>query len=373
MRIVIDSRFYNVQAGIGRYIRNLISNLRKIDKENEYFILLLEKDYHIFKKNRNFKKELADFNWYGVAEQIKLPQILYKLRPDLVHLPHFNIPIMYMGKFVVTIHDLTHQYFAMRRATTHLPFVYFIKQKGYKWVFKKAIMNSLKIITPSNYVKNLIIKEYGVDRKKITVTYEGVDDKILSFASTIKKERIEKILKKFNIGSPFIFYVGNAHPHKNIEGLISAFLEIKKNFSNLILVLSGHDHYFWQRIKNKFKYKNIIFTGFITDEELVAFYKSASCFVMPSFEEGFGLPALEAMASLCPVVSSNSEALSEIGTDAVVYFNPNSLSDIVEKINLVLTDKSLRKKMVKIGQKRAQQFSWQKMAEQTLEVYSQCA
>lgn len=372
MRIVIDARFYGVQAGIGRYIRNLINNLQKIDKENEYFILLLGKDFKDFNESYNFNKKLADFNWYGVEEQLRLPGILNGLKADLVHFPHFNIPLIYKGKFVVTIHDLTHQHFAMKRATTRLPFIYFIKQKGYKLVFKKAVRESLKIITPSNYVKNLIIKEYGINQSKINVIYEGVDDKILSIGKNIKRVKIEKIIKKFNITSPFIFYVGNAHPHKNVEGLITAFLEIKKNLKNLSLVLSGYDHYFWQRIKNEFNHKNIIFTNFVTDEELVVLYKKASCFVMPSYEEGFGLPVLEAMANLCPVVSSNSDALCEIGGNASVYFNPKDQADTVDKIKMVLTDNSLRKKMVELGQKRVQQFSWQKMAKQTLEVYAQC-
>ncbi|MBI2018967.1 glycosyltransferase family 4 protein [Candidatus Daviesbacteria bacterium] len=369
MRIVVDCRLYSVQAGIGRYIRNLIFNLQKIDKKNTYFILLLKKDYDLLVNQRNFVRVVADFQWYGITEQLKLPKLLHKLNPDLVHFPHFNLPILYRGKFVVTIHDLTHKYFAMKRATTHGRLIYFLKQIGYKVVFKKAATESGTIITPSHYIKNLIAKEYSIPEEKMVVTYEAVDHKFISISENIKKGEIENVMKKFSVSLPYLFYVGNAHPHKNVEGLIKAFFKLKEKYQNLKLVLSGPDHYFWQRLKKEYQLSEIVYTGYVTDEEMVALYKNASSFVMPSFEEGFGIPLLEAMASFAPVVSSNAGALPEVGGDAALYFDPRNTNDMADKISQVLDSEKLKEELIDKGQKRVKFFSWEKLAKQTLEVY----
>ncbi len=161
VRIGIDGRLWT-QSGVGRYIRNLVSNLEGIDKKNEYFIFLLKKEFDQLKFQKNFTKVLVDFSWYGIKEQIKFPSLLKKYNLDLVHFPHFNIPIFYKDKFIVTIHDLIHQHFQMRRATTRDPIIYKIKQLGYKTVFKNAINKSSHILVPSDYVKDLLEKEWNV-------------------------------------------------------------------------------------------------------------------------------------------------------------------------------------------------------------------
>lgn len=378
MLIGIDARLWS-QSGVGRYIRNLVGNLQIIDSKNEYIIFLLDEDFSQVKLKSNFKKIKVNFKWYGLAEQIKFPSLLKKYNLDLMHFPHFNVPIFYeqssrffgngKGKFIVTIHDLIHQNFVMKRSTTLNPLTYKVKQLGYKTIFNKAVKNSSQILVPSNYVKDLLVDKWNVNQKRISVTYEGVDDKILSIVQKMSQQKISQIQEKFKIKPPYIFYVGNAHPHKNVEGLIKAFLEIRKNYQYLQLVLSGHDHYFWQRIKKEFQHKDIIYTGFITDDELVALYKAAQTFAMPSFEEGFGIPLLEAMACNCPVVSSNAASLPEIGDNAALYFDPKSSDAMTEKIMEVLNNQKLRQQLVEKGQKRFRQFSLKKMAEETLKIY----
>lgn len=371
MRIGIDARMYN-ESGVGRYIRNLINKLIILDKKNEYFIFLLKKDYDNLVYRNNFTKVLVEVGWYSLNEQVKLPQVLGGLNLDLIHFPHFNTPIFYKGKFAVTIHDLIHQHFQMNRATTLNPITYNIKQFAYKKVFKNAIFKSQKILVPSNYVKNLLIKKWGIEENKIVVTYEAVDDKLLAIASNLSQLKIHKIMNKFNIEPPFIFYVGNAHPHKNVEGLIKAFLKLREKYYDLKLVLSGYDHYFWQRLRQENSHEGIIYTGYVDDEQLVALYKNALCFVQPSFEEGFGIPLLEAMATGCPTVSSNAGSLQEIGGDGAIYFNPHDLIDMEDKIDSVLKSGKLRVELIKKGKKRVKQFSWEKLVKQTLEVYLKC-
>ncbi|MBI2596964.1 glycosyltransferase family 4 protein [Candidatus Daviesbacteria bacterium] len=365
MNIVIDCRMYS-ESGIGRYIRNLVFQLQQLDQKNLYYLLYLNKEYKTLQHRSNFRKVLADFKWYGVAEQIKLLGLLRSLKPDLVHFPHFNTPFFYIGKYIVTIHDLIHQHFSMKRATTHGSVIYKIKQAGYKIIFKNALFKSAKILVPSQFVKDQLIGDWQVNTEKIIVTPEAVDSNIKYQISKIKDEMV---LKKFNIKKPYIFYVGNAHPHKNIEGLIRVFMVLREKYHRLQLVLSGHDHYFWEKIRKNNKHKDIIYTGKINDEELVVLYKNAKCFVMPSFEEGFGIPILEAMACGCCVVSSNKGALSEVGGDAVVYFDPYNAEDMIEKIESVLKSDKLRQGLIKLGYERVGGFSWEKLARQTLEVY----
>ncbi|MCL4415913.1 MAG: glycosyltransferase family 4 protein [Actinobacteria bacterium] len=361
-RIVIDARMFQ-QSGIGRYIRNLITKLQLIDKDNEYFILHLKDDYDNLKYQNNFQKILANFRWYGLEEQVKLPKLLNSLKADLVHFPHFNIPIFFKGKFVVTIHDLIHRHFSTKRATAHGPIVYKLKQLGYKKVFKEVLKKSEKILVPSRFVSEELINSESVDKNKIIVTHEAVDDKLITLINE------NKIVEDFP--SPYIFYVGNAHPHKNVEGLIKAFLKIKEKNGKLKLILAGHDHYFWQKVKSEFKDGSIIYKGKISDEQLVEYYKNARCFVMPSFEEGFGIPILEAMACSCPVVSSNAGSLQEIGGLATLYFDPANIDDMADKIFQVLNDEKLRQSMIEKGLQRYKEFSWDTLAKKTLGVYLQ--
>lgn len=369
-KIIIDGRMYN-ESGIGRYIRNLTAYLQLLDKENEYFILHLKKDFDRLRYQDNFHKVLADFRWYGAGEQIKLLKLFKFLKGDLVHFPHFNIPIFYQGKFVVTIHDLIHQHFSMKRASTHGLVIYKLKHLGYRVTFMSALSKSLKILVPSNFVKNQLVSDWKVKTAKITVTPEGVDANIVK-QSQISNIRCQMLLKKLNVKAPYIFYVGNAHPHKNIEGLIRAFRELGGKYPGLSLVLAGYDHYFWQKIKKENQFPGIIFTGFVTDEELAVLYKQAECFVMPSLEEGFGIPILEAMSCFCPVVSSAAGSLKEVGGNAAIYFNPKNTEDMKGKIENILKSADLRKSLIAKGKIRANVFSWKKLARQTLEVYKQC-
>ena len=201
MRIGIDARLYS-ESGIGRYIRNLLKYLQKLDSNNDYFVFLLKKDFDKVILGKNFQKVEANFKWYGIEEQYKFPGLLNKYKLDLVHFPHFNIPIFYLGKFVITVHDLIHQKFQMNRVTTLNPITYKIKQFGYSTVFNIALRNSQKIFVPSNYVKKEILKKFSVYKDKIVVTYEGVDEEIKNIKLQITNSQINKILSHFNISQP---------------------------------------------------------------------------------------------------------------------------------------------------------------------------
>jgi glycosyltransferase involved in cell wall biosynthesis len=366
MRIGIDARLYS-RTGPGRYIRNLI----KIDTENEYFIFLLDEDLKAFKKSKNFQPVSANFKWYGFEEQRKFPPLLNKYKLDLVHFPHLNIPVFYSGKFVVTIHDLIHYDFKMFEATTRNPLVYELKHHVLKQVVKRALIKSQKIITVSHFVENELVTRLNVERKKIIVTFEAADDNFINLVKKTSSSDSKKILEKYGAKPPYLMYVGNAHPHKNIEMLIRAFGLLRERYQYLQLVLVGNPSPFWQKIRRQYPQKNILYLENLTDQELVALYRNAQAYVFPSLSEGFGLPLLEAMVCGCPVVSSNKTSLPEVGGDGAVYFDPTNIDDMVEKIQKVLNDQKLRKDLITKGEKRYKQFSWQKLAEQTLGVYKQ--
>ncbi|HET7098910.1 MAG TPA: glycosyltransferase [Patescibacteria group bacterium] len=173
MKIIIDARLYGSKnTGNGRYTENLVENLTKIDSKNSYIIFLRKDDFNSLKLPSNWQKVLADFKYYSFEEQFKLPFLISKYKPDIVHFPHFNVPVFYRGKYIVTIHDLIMHKFTGGEATTR-PFpLYQIWRLGYYIAFAKAVFGSVKIIVPSSAVKNEVVNYYKIDPKKVEVTYE---------------------------------------------------------------------------------------------------------------------------------------------------------------------------------------------------------
>ncbi len=173
MKILLDARLYGLEnAGLGRYLINLIDELSKIDHKNTYVILLRKKYFDSLELPNSWKKLLTDFHHYSLAEQVELLKIIEKENPDLTHFPHFNIPLLYRGQYIVTIHDmLMHKFAGLSVTTLPAPF-YFFKQLIYKIVFKRAVLGAKKIIVPSRAVKDEILNYYHLDSEKIEVIYE---------------------------------------------------------------------------------------------------------------------------------------------------------------------------------------------------------
>lgn len=367
MRIGIDARFYGTLGkGLGRYTQKLIENLEKLDDNNEYFVFLRKENFEEYRpKNKNFRKVMADYGWYTISEQLNMPKILNKHNLDLVHFPHFNVPLFYKKPFVITIHDLILLHFPTTKATTLNFIFYWIKFLAYKIVIRNAILRSRKIISVSNFTKNDILEHYNVPLKKISVTYEAAD--AIEKNSALPEN---EILKKYGIIKPYVMYVGNAYPHKNLEALVLAYREIKNK--NLQLVLIGKEDYFYQNLKSLVKKEgidNIIFAGFVPDEELNAIHKNALFYIFPSLYEGFGLPPLEAMIREIPVASSNILCMKEILGENAFYFNADKKENISKAINDFSENRELRTELAKRGLQWTKRYSWKKMAEKTLAEY----
>jgi len=371
-RIGLDARFYGpLGKGLGRYTQEIIDNIVKLDQENEYIIFLRKENFNSFKCDGvRIKKVLADIKWYGFAEQLIMPYYIWREHLDLMHFPHFNVPVFCPVKFVVTVHDLILIKFPTLRATTLGPAVYKIKNLAYRFVISSAIVRAKKVLAVSEYTKKAIIEQFKINSEKVMVTYEGVAE--LSGAN--ESVDVNAVLNKYKISRPYLLYVGNAYPHKNLEGLIKVFSEINKNFPNLKLILVGKEDYFYGRLKQYAKEfsDNIIFPGYVPDGELKVLYASAALYVFPSFYEGFGLPPLEAMAHGLAVVSSDKTCLPEILEDAALYFNPDTEADMKNKIERALADEKLRENLKNRGYIQVKKYSWGRCASQTLAVYKNC-
>jgi glycosyltransferase involved in cell wall biosynthesis len=383
MKIVIDARMYGLEhAGIGRYLVNLIGKIEKISKENEFIILLRKKYFHDLRfNNKRFKKILADYPHYSLKEQFFLSLQLIKLRPDLVHFPHFNVPLFYCGKYVVTIHDLIKHESRGMATTTRFSLFYWLKYVVYLSVVWIAVKRAVKIITPSKFWQEELVKRYNLPKNKIVVTYEGVDESLKFEAQSSKsvhgesvQDESERILEGYKIKKPFVVYTGSLYPHKNVERLVMALKRLNDlNHLNISLVVVCARNIFYERFKKKIEQmkaeKFVNLAGFVPDEELSAIYKEAEAFVFPSLWEGFGLPGLEAMALGLPVVAAKASCLPEVYEEAALYFNPLDIDDMAEKILMVIRDKERREMLIKKGFEQVKKYSWEKMARETLEVY----
>lgn len=369
MRIGIDARFFgSLGKGLGRYTQKLIENLEKIDAQNEYYIFLLKENFEEYSpKSSNFHKILADFRWYSFAEQISFPKLLHKYALDLMHFPHFNVPLLYSKKFIITIHDLILLHFPTLKNTTLNPLLYWLKFFAYKLTIFSAIKRSQKIITVSQFTKKDILTHYGIVENKIVVTYEASENFLQKGV-----ENDAKILEKYGIIKPYLLYVGNAYPHKNLERLVSSFELVGKEKSELNMVLVGKHDYFYSQLKKKLlqkKISKVILPGFIPDEQLRVIYENARAFVFPSLYEGFGLPPLEAMERGTPVISSDHPCMREVLGESAFFVNAKNEKLLAQGILEFLNDSALGKEFVEKGYRQIQKYSWRKMAEQTLFEY----
>ncbi len=388
-RIGIDGRFYGpLGKGLGRYIQEIVDNIIKIDQKNEYVVFLSKENFDELKVTSPLvKKVLANVKWYSWQEQLLMPFLILKEGVDLMHFPHFNVPIFCPTKFVVTIHDLILTRFPTVRASTLAPWFYKLKNLAYQAVIFLAIKRSEKVIAVSNFTKSDIVEKFKIKPSKIEVTYEGVTNLARENDSLfVKKVDDKDVLLRYNIttqeerdGDKFILYVGNVYPHKNLESLLSVFSGFCKKYPNYSLVLVGREDYFYKRLKDRAKELNlwhdgnsnnpVIFPGYVPDRDLEVLYRLADFYIFPSRYEGFGLPPLEAMSKGCPVTSSNQSCLPEILGDAALYFDPDDKSDIFEKMERMVSDVELKDVLRKKGYRQVKRYDWWECARRTLKIY----
>lgn len=368
MKIGIDARMYGPQTrGIGRYIQKTIEYLENNDPENEYIIFLYSENFDDYiPKNKNFKKILAPWRWYTLKEQIHFLNLIKKHKLDLMHFPHFNVPILYRKPFIVTIHDLIIMQDTQERATTLGPIIYKIKKFFYKKIIKNALNKSKKIIAVSKCTAQDITNIFKIDKNKIQVIYEGID-----VTKGINSQIDSKQNLRYNIKKPYLLYIGSAYPHKNLERLIKVIEDLNKN-TKINLVLIGKKDFFYKRLEKETNSPNVFFLGYVKDKYLPQIFNGSEAYIFPSRYEGFGLPPLSAMSHGCPVLSSNKSCLPEILQDAAEFFDPNDNESIKNCILKILISPSLKEKLIEKGYLQTQKYSWYKSGKQTLELFKDC-
>ena len=261
-------------------------------------------------------------------------------------------------KIVTSVHDFSfilHKDFHPKERIEH-----------FEKYFFKNIVKSNAIITGSEFSKKEILERLDFKNEDIHVIYHGINHYLFKV--------YDDLSIYFDLPKKFIFSVGSIEPRKNLIGLLQAYNllsnEIKSEYKLVLAGFKGWGNDEIMNIINGNK-ENIIYLGFISDIQLAKVYNLSSCFVFPSFYEGFGLPILEAMACGTPVICSNSSSLPEVGGDAVVYCNPYDINSIKDKIEIVLKDTNMQENMIEKGLKRAKIFSWEKSAEEHIKVFKE--
>jgi glycosyltransferase involved in cell wall biosynthesis len=356
MHIVIDARIIN--SSTGRYVERLLHYLQQVDTENNYTVLIPSKDITYWAPTAsNFTVAVADFKNYSFEEQNGLKKLLDSLQPDLVHFCMPQQPIAYKGVSVTTFHDLT--LFDTYNSDKNW-LVFHSKQFIGRFVFTIAARKSRHVITPTEYVRRDVSTRLGIPMSKITATYEAAD---------VFDGEIKAYEQPFN---EFILYVGQQSDYKNIKRLGDAHQKLLEKHPDLGLILVGNKNTSALKTEAYFKekgYRNILFTGFVSDDQLAWLFKHCQTYVFPSLMEGFGLPGLEAMAYGAPVASSNATCLPEVYGEAAQYFNPTESNDIVRAIDAILANPTFRDELIANGYRQVKKYSWRRMAEQTHAVY----
>lgn len=368
MRIAIDASTLSTQGGPRAYVLGLLDALGRIGRDNDYVVF-----YNDF-------AHLGRFPWAREIvlpgksplcrlwrEHVALPLACRREKVDLLHGPKSAIPFWSSCPTVVTLHDLipiTHPETETRAA-----------QLYWRLQIPIAARRSHFIITDSGHARQEIVDMFGIPDRRIAVTPLGYP---VAMDEPYDEARAVKVRQRFGLPDSYILYVGTIQPRKNLGMLIEAYNRLRREgVTEKKLVIAGRKGWLYDalfaRISALGLESDVVFTGFVPDEDLPGLYDGACLFVYLSLFEGFGLPPLEAMARGVPVVTSNTTSLPEVVGDAGITVRPDNLEDIVAGMGSVLTDAGRAEQLRQLGKIRARQFSWERTARETLAIYRQVA
>jgi len=353
--------------GIGTYIRNLVEAMAQRPESNDFrFRLYLRSgDRELFAGLPDgFETVAEEAPGYSVAELTRFAWRLWRDRLDLFHATHYVLPPLLRGKAVVTIHDIIHllypQFLPSRAAHIYA-----------RAMIRRALRRADRIITVSYNSKRDLVDYFSVPPSRIEVIYNGVSPR---FHPRIEARERERIAEKYSLPRPYLLFLGGEKPHKNVQGVVRAFAEaIRRTPLSHALALAG------PLPKNSARLEALIAAldlnervcrpGVVEEEDLPGMFAGADIFLYPTLYEGFGLPVVEAMACGTPVLTSATSALQEVAGGYAYLVDPMDVDAISRGIVALTTDGQLRSDLVELGKKRALDFSWDKAAERTLEVY----
>lgn len=382
MRIGIDARLWGKGYGIARYIEQLFSYLFIEDSADTFFLFVLPEQHTSLEQfvaatgvdMSRIRIVDAPIPWYSLREQLFFSRILSQHPVDLMHFPHWNVPVLYAKPFVVTIHDLTMFHFPRPDATTRGKIVYALKHRAHVWLLMRIAKKAKHIFVTSLFTKQDVHATLGVPLDRMTVTYQSPYKGEAFLSNTHKDLHWEDILGKYGISGWYALYVGAAYPHKNLIGLLQAWKRFEQLYGSYQyqLVLVGKKNDFYDRLLSSPEMKackHVVYTGFLSDQELSFLYSQASLFVFPSLSEGFGIPPLEAMMHAIPVISSDRSSLPEILGEGALYVDTTNQEQFADAIHTVFTDDDTRMSLRQKGRDELKRYTPAHLAQATLQVY----
>ncbi len=363
--IGIDARKLD-DFGIGTYIRNLVLHLGALDRENRYVLFVgAHSQGRMADLPDNFRLVVERSKVYSVRELLALSWKLFRLRLDLYHATHYVLPTVVPCRAVVTIHDIIHLLYP--QFLPH-PLAFLYAQR----MIRRSLVRGDRIIADSQNTRSDLMEYFDIDGRKIRVVYPGVADR---FRARLEAAELDRRLQNLGIERPYVLFVGNPKPHKNLDNVVQAFARaVKAGDVPDSLVCVGDRGATQFKIRQRAEQLGISdrlrLLGHVADEELPAIYQGARLFLYPTLYEGFGLPVVEAMASGTPVVTSDTSALKEVADGFAELVNPLDVPAMAAAIRRVLADEKRRRTLSRRGLRRAEDFRWERTAELTLEVYT---
>jgi glycosyltransferase involved in cell wall biosynthesis len=367
MRIGIDAHRVGTRStGSQTYVYNLLKYLALLEPQGEKYAVYLEPGQSIeqLKSNANFQTRTIWTSSGALRYAWFFPMEGWRKRFDVFH-AQYSLPPFLRGHSVLTVFDLVYERFPQffrRKIRTQM-----------KFMIRQSCQRADHIITISESSKRDLVEIYRADPKRITVTYPGAMD---SCRPMDLEQAWNRLREAYNLETPYILYVGNLEPRKNLSRLLEAFGELRRR--ELIrhkLVIVGQKDWLYnevfETIRTHSLEDDVVLTGYIPADDLPVFYNAASVVVYPSIFEGFGLPVVEAMACGTPVITSTGSSLEEIAKDAAILVDPYSVSSISAAVEKVVNNVDLQQRLRQAGLARAAQFSYRTMAEQTRAVYQQ--
>ena len=362
MRIAIDAHAIGQRlTGNEVYVRTLLKEFAELDSESEFITYVSKTNVNGWVP-RGFRRRGVSGNPF-LRLGSQLPTRLREDRPDLVHV-QYTAPLFCPVPIVVTIHDVSYI-----ERPEYLPT---LRTAQLQISTRHTVRRAAKIITISEFSRQGISKAFDIDPENIVVTPLASQD---VFHPMNRARAVQDVADSLGIHRPYILNVGDLHPRKNQIGLVRAFKELINAHPELphALVLAGKHTWFASRVIEEIRRSGledrIVLTGFVDDELLPSLYNAADIFVFPSFYEGFGLPAIEAMACGRAVACSSATALPEVVDGAAILFDPESIEEQTRAIRDILIDPELAARMEKKSLQRAATFDWRETARKTLDVY----
>jgi glycosyltransferase involved in cell wall biosynthesis len=373
MKIAIDARKWR-DYGIGTYVRNLVRHLARIDHETTYFLFCDDSDEATLRDlAENFVPVVERSAGYSLMEHISIPRQLQRLGADLLHSPHYVVPLLCRKPSVVTVHDCIHLLFPQYLSTNGSFLQKQLAPHYAKFMIGHAVRKGAAVLTVSDASKRDILRFFPeADPDKIQVVPNAIDDAILEEPG---EEERERVVERYQIRGRYVLYAGNIKPHKNLDRLIAAFgvLKQKPGHEDVKLMIIGDEVNKWGSLRRSVEAagvrQDVRFFGFVPDHTLSALYRMASVFAFPSLYEGFGLPPLEAMACGTPVVTSKISSLPEVVGDAALLVDPYEVNDIADAMARLLDDERLRAELIDRGKERVRHFSWERSVKAIHECY----